>query len=58
MFARYEALAEAHPEVMFAGRLGSYRYYNMDQVVAQALSLVGRIAAAEGFGVRAEVATI
>jgi len=58
LFARYEALAEAHPEVMFAGRLGSYRYYNMDQVVAQALSLVGRIAAAEGFGVRAEVAII
>ncbi len=47
LFKRYEALAEAHPEVTFAGRLGSYRYYNMDQVVAQALSLVERIAERE-----------
>jgi UDP-galactopyranose mutase len=45
LLKRYEALAEMHPEVTFAGRLGSYRYYNMDQVVAQALSLAERIAA-------------
>jgi len=51
LFKRYEALAEDHPEVTFAGRLGSYRYYNMDQVVAQALSTVERIAAREGLKV-------
>ncbi|MDR5733327.1 UDP-galactopyranose mutase [Caballeronia sp. LZ025] len=48
LFKRYQALAEFHPEVTFAGRLGSYRYYNMDQVVAQALSTVERIAEKEG----------
>jgi UDP-galactopyranose mutase len=33
--------------VTFAGRLGTYRYYNMDQVVAQALTIVERIAERE-----------
>jgi UDP-galactopyranose mutase len=46
LFRRYQALADARPEVTFAGRLGSYRYYNMDQVVAQALATVERIAGA------------
>ncbi|MFM0441394.1 UDP-galactopyranose mutase [Paraburkholderia strydomiana] len=44
LFKAYQALADTHPEVTFAGRLGSYRYYNMDQVVAQALATVERIA--------------
>ncbi|MDR5807176.1 UDP-galactopyranose mutase [Caballeronia sp. LZ019] len=48
LFRRYQELADAKPEVTFAGRLGSYRYYNMDQVVAQALSMVQRIAEKEG----------
>jgi UDP-galactopyranose mutase len=39
LFKRYEALANALPNVTFAGRLGTYRYYNMDQVVGQALAL-------------------
>lgn len=39
LYARYKALAEALPNVHFAGRLGTYRYYNMDQVVAQSLAL-------------------
>jgi len=38
LYRRYEALADAETHVTFAGRLGSYRYYNMDQVVAQALA--------------------
>ncbi|WP_262927187.1 UDP-galactopyranose mutase [Phytohalomonas tamaricis] len=38
LYKRYRALADATPNVTFLGRLGSYRYYNMDQVVAQALS--------------------
>ena len=28
--------------VIFGGRLGTYKYYNMDQVVAQALELCGK----------------
>lgn len=31
------------PDVLFAGRLGTYRYYNMDQVTAQALALARTI---------------
>lgn len=39
LYAKYKALAEAAPNVHFAGRLGTYKYYNMDQVAAQALTL-------------------
>jgi UDP-galactopyranose mutase len=38
LFKRYEALADATPNVTFVGRLATYRYYNMDQVVGQALA--------------------
>ncbi|HYF09329.1 MAG TPA: UDP-galactopyranose mutase [Acetobacteraceae bacterium] len=38
LFKRYEAMADATPDVWFVGRLATYRYYNMDQVVGQALS--------------------
>jgi UDP-galactopyranose mutase len=38
LFKRYEALADATGKVTFVGRLATYRYYNMDQVVGQALS--------------------
>jgi UDP-galactopyranose mutase len=44
LYRRYKALAEATPDVHFVGRLATYKYYNMDQVVAQALALVERIA--------------
>ncbi len=43
LYARYKALAEALPKVHFAGRLATYKYYNMDQVVGQALSLFSKI---------------
>jgi len=43
LYQRYRALAEATPDVHFAGRLATYRYYNMDQVVAQALALFDRL---------------
>jgi len=39
LYRKYEALATATPNVHFAGRLATYKYYNMDQVVAQALKL-------------------
>lgn len=38
LFKRYEALADATEGVTFVGRLATYRYYNMDQVVGQALN--------------------
>ena len=44
LYRRYEALAERTPGVTFTGRLGTYRYYNMDQVVAQSLALFARMA--------------
>jgi UDP-galactopyranose mutase len=47
LYKKYQALADATPEVTFVGRLGTYRYYNMDQVVGQALALFNRLAEAE-----------
>jgi UDP-galactopyranose mutase len=47
MYRQYQHLAERTPDVHFCGRLATYRYYNMDQVVAQALALYGRIVSAE-----------
>jgi UDP-galactopyranose mutase len=43
LFKRYEALADAAPNVHFVGRLATYRYYNMDQVVGQSLATFARI---------------
>jgi UDP-galactopyranose mutase len=42
-YRRYKALAEATPGAHFVGRLATYKYYNMDQVVAQALAAARRI---------------
>ena len=44
LFKRYEALAMTTPGVTFVGRLATYRYYNMDQVVGQALATWRRLA--------------
>jgi UDP-galactopyranose mutase len=43
IYKRYKALAEATSDVHFVGRLATYKYYNMDQVVAQALAEFDRI---------------
>ncbi len=43
LYKRYEALADATPDVWFVGRLATYRYYNMDQIVGQALATFQRI---------------
>jgi UDP-galactopyranose mutase len=48
LYERYEALTKALPNVCFLGRLGTYRYYNMDQVVGQSLALFDRIQAGGG----------
>jgi UDP-galactopyranose mutase len=43
LYKRYQKLAEKTPGVTFLGRLGTYKYYNMDQVIGQALALYKRI---------------
>jgi UDP-galactopyranose mutase len=43
LYKRYEALADATGNVTFVGRLATYRYYNMDQIVGQALATFRRI---------------
>jgi UDP-galactopyranose mutase len=43
LYKRYEALADAESDTWFVGRLATYRYYNMDQVVGQALATFARI---------------
>jgi UDP-galactopyranose mutase len=43
LFKRYEALADATENVTFVGRLATYRYYNMDQIVGQALATFRRL---------------
>ncbi|WP_434674048.1 UDP-galactopyranose mutase [Pseudomonas sp. R1-15] len=53
LYKRYKALADETPGVTFLGRLGTYKYYNMDQVVGQALALYQRIAEGEGVVARA-----
>ncbi|MFX0547080.1 UDP-galactopyranose mutase [Roseovarius sp. S1116L3] len=47
-YLRYREVARRTPDVWFVGRLATYRYYNMDQVVAQALKTFARINAAVG----------
>jgi len=47
LYKRYEALAADRPDVLFVGRLATYRYYNMDQVVGQALATYRRHRATE-----------
>jgi UDP-galactopyranose mutase len=37
LYRRYRELAESEKKVVFGGRLGTYRYYDMDQAIAQAL---------------------
>ena len=43
LYKKYKALADAMPNVEFVGRLATYKYYNMDQVVAQALAVYAKL---------------
>ena len=43
LFKKYEALADETSDVTFVGRLATYRYYNMDQIVGQALATFRRL---------------
>ena len=48
-YQRYKALADSTPNVHFVGRLATYRYYNMDQVVAQSLATYARLSGARSW---------
>ncbi len=56
LYKQYQALAEATPNVYFVGRLATYKYYNMDQVVAQALSTVAKMHGTQRLEVTRDVA--
>jgi len=43
LYRKYKALADVESRTRFVGRLATYRYYNMDQVVAQALTTYQKI---------------
>lgn len=40
LFARYRQLAEKEKNVIFGGRLGGYKYYDMDKIIAAAIEMV------------------
>ena len=42
LYQRYKALAETQSNVYFAGRLGQYKYFDMDKVIAEALAFAER----------------
>ena len=48
LYKQYQALASEQKNVWFVGRLATYKYYNMDQCVAQALATYKKIVASEG----------
>jgi UDP-galactopyranose mutase len=43
LYKKYQLLSQTLPDVYFSGRLATYKYYNMDQVVAQSLTLFKKI---------------
>lgn len=43
LYTEYKKLAEAEKHVIFGGRLGEYKYYDMDQVIADALSVSKKV---------------
>lgn len=43
LYARYKALADKEPDVIFGGRLGQYRYFDMAPVIEQVLDMTLRL---------------
>ena len=43
LFAKYKELADNEENVIFGGRLGNYKYYDMDKVIKAALEKVGEV---------------
>jgi UDP-galactopyranose mutase len=48
LYHRYRRLADSRPDVLFCGRLGEYRYYDMDQAIARAQMLAQRLLEQDG----------
>jgi UDP-galactopyranose mutase len=42
LYAEYKKLADSESKVIFGGRLGEYKYYDMDQVIAAVLEATER----------------
>lgn len=42
LYGKYKELTEKEDKVIFGGRLGEYKYYDMDQVIAAALECCER----------------
>lgn len=42
LYAEYKKLADGEKKVIFGGRLGEYKYYDMDAVIASALEMSKR----------------
>ncbi|MBQ7832962.1 MAG: UDP-galactopyranose mutase, partial [Lachnospiraceae bacterium] len=47
LFAKYQQLAQKEEKVLFGGRLGGYKYYDMDKVILAALEMVDKELAKE-----------
>jgi UDP-galactopyranose mutase len=47
-YAKYRELADAEKNVIIGGRLGTYKYYDMDQVIEQALLCAEKVFGADG----------
>ncbi len=58
LYRMYKAMADALPDVHFAGRLGTYKYYNMDQVVAQSMTLFQKLSSRKPASKAAQSATV
>lgn len=56
LYKQYAQLAATTKRVHFVGRLATYKYYNMDQVVAQALTLCKQLAVAPDFAIQHKAA--
>ena len=41
LYSKYVELSKEYPDILFGGRLGQYKYYNMDQVIRAALDMAG-----------------
>ena len=52
LYEKYRALAEKESKVIFGGRLGEYRYYDMDQVVEAALEKAKEVLVNYELGIR------
>ncbi len=49
LYEAYRERARATPNLLVCGRLGDYRYYDMDQAIARAMLLAERIKSGSSF---------